>query len=93
MSEFIVDTSYSGYVYVGHAVGNVLKDDGEKQPYYNMYVISPVSSYTSVDYAAVGMKAEKKKCVTPDVFTGLTPGDKVKLFFDDKQRVIMAEID
>ena len=93
MSDFIVDGNYTGYVYVGHAIGNVVKDGGEKQPYYNMYVISPVSNYTSEDYAAVGMKADKKKCVSPDVFVGLTPGDKVKLFFDDKQRVIMAVID
>lgn len=91
--EFIVDGNYTGYVYVGHAVGNFDNDKGEKQPYYNMYVISPVSSFTSEDYSAVGFKAEKKKCVSADVFANLTIGDKVKLFFDDKQRVIMAAID
>ena len=91
--EFIVEDSYQGYVYVGHAVGNIVKDDGEKQPYFNMYVISPVSSYSSEDYSAFGFKAEKKKCVSADVFKNLTPGDRVKLFFDDKQRVVMSAID
>lgn len=93
MSEFIVDTNYQGYVYVGHAVGQFKNDRNEMQPYCNMYVISPVSSFTSEDYAAVGFKAEKKKCVSPDVFANLTIGDKVKLFFDDKQRIIMVAID
>lgn len=91
--EFIVDGNYQGYVYVGHAVGRFDNDLGDKQPYYNMYVISPVSTFTSEDYAAVGFKAEKKKCVSADVFANLNIGDKVKLFFDDKQRVIMAAID
>ena len=58
-----------------------------------MYVFSPVSTYESEDYKARGFKAEKKKCVSPQVFTGLEPGNKVRLFFDDKGRVIEAALD
>ena len=91
--EFIVGSEYQGYVFVGCAQGNFNSDDGDKRPYYQMFVISPVSSYTSDDYQASGFKAEKKKCVSPDIWAGLEPGDRVKLFFDDKSRVVMAALD
>lgn len=96
MSDFNVSGEYQGYVYVGHAQGrfDVETDAGvEKRPYYNIYVISPVSSYSSEDYSASGMKAEKLKCTDPSVWHDLKPGDRVKLFFDDKKRVQMAVLD
>lgn len=93
MSEFIVDADYQGYVYVGHAQGNFETDKGEKQSYFNIYVISPVSAYQSDDYQAFGFKAEKKKCFSADVWKDLDPGNRVKLFFDDKGRVVMAALD
>ncbi len=93
MSEFIVDGNYEGYVYVGNAKGNFEDDNGEMRPYYNMYVISPVSKFTSEDYSASGWKAEKKKCVSDTIWQDLVPGMQVKLFFDDKKRVVMAAID
>lgn len=93
MSEFIVDVDYQGYVYVGCAQGNFETERGEKQPYFNMYVISPVSTYQSEDYQAFGFKAEKKKCISADVWKDLDPGNRVKLFFDDKKRVVMAVLD
>ncbi len=45
-------------------------DKGQKvivmQPYYQLFVISPVSSYKSDNYSANGMKAEKcAACPTP----------------------------
>ena len=91
--EMIVDTEYAGYVFVGWAAGRFKTDRGEMMPYANMFVLTPVSSYESDDYQAMGMKAEKKKCLSPEVWEGLEPGDRVKLFFDDKQRVMMAALD
>lgn len=91
--EFTVSMDYEGYVYVGCAQGNFENDKGEKQAYYNMYVLSPVSSYVSEDYQASGMKAEKKKCISAEVWQDLEPGTRVKLFFDDKKRVVMAALD
>lgn len=91
--EFIVDSGYQGYIFVGSAQGNFQGEDGEKRAYYNMYVISPVSSYQSEDYQAFGYKAEKKSCVSSEVWKDLDPGSRVKLFFDDKRRVVMAALD
>ena len=91
--EFMVDMEYPGYVFLGWAAGQFVRNDGTKQPYYNMFVISPVSTYVSDDYEASGFKAEKKKCISSDVWEGLNPGDKVRLFFDDKQRVTMAALE
>ena len=95
--DFIISGEYQGYVYVGHAVGrfDVDLEDGttEKRPYFNMYVISPVSSYSSGDYKASGMKAEKLKCTDANVWRDLKPGDRVKLFFDDKKRVVLTALD
>lgn len=93
MSDFTVFGSYNGYIFVGCAQGNFeASRDGQKLPYYNMYVLSPVSSWSSEDYEASGWKAEKKKCISSDVWKGLDPGDHVMLFFDDKGRVIQAGI-
>ena len=58
-----------------------------------MYVLSPVSTYQSEDYEASGYKAEKKKCLSEEVWKDLNPGDKVRLFFDDKKRVVMCALD
>lgn len=91
--EMIVDTEYAGYVFVGWAAGRFKTERGEMMPYANMFVLSPVSSYESDDYQAMGMKAEKKKCLSPEVWADLEPGDRVKLFFDDKNRVVMAALD
>ena len=91
--EFIVSTEYPGYVFLGWAMGKFETKDGRRQPYYNMYVLSPVSTYTSEDYQAEGMKAEEKKCLSSEVWDGLEPGNRVKLFFDDKGRVVMAALE
>ena len=91
--DFVVDTSYSGYVFVGWAAGQFENDRGEKVPYANMFVLTPASTYESEDYKAFSMKAEKKKCLSPEVWKGLEIGNRVKLFFDDKQRVVMATLD
>ena len=84
--EFTVSTDYEGYVFLGWAQGRFEDDKGELRPYYNMYVLSPVSSYVSDDYEASGMKAEKKKCVSTDVWQGLVPGNRVKLFLCEEER-------
>ena len=91
--EFQVSTAYSGYVFLGWAKGQFEPEKGRKMPYYNMFVLSPVSSFHSEDYEAYGLKAEKKKCLPENVWEGLEPGDKVRLFFDDKGRIIEAALD
>jgi hypothetical protein len=91
--DFKISSEYQGYVFVGWAEGNFENDRGDKQPYFNMYVLGPVSTWESDDYQASGFKAEKKKCSSADIWKDLVPGDRVKLFFDDKKRVVMAALD
>lgn len=99
MSKFQVDTEFVGYTYVGHAsgkfdTGRMIVGNGqnvsEKQPYANIYVLQPVSSFQSEDYQGFGLKAQKLKCISPDVWANLELGEQVQLFFDDKKRVQMA---
>ena len=89
---FNVDLEYQGYVFLGGAQGTFEAQDRRRVPFFNMFVLSPASTYTSEDYRAFGLKAEKKKCLSGDVMEGLNPGDKVKLFFDDKGRVVSAAL-
>ena len=91
--EASIDLAYQGYVFLGWAASMFELKDGSKRPYYNMFVFSPVSTFESDDYKASGFKAEKKKCVNPDVWRGLEPGNKVRLFFDDKGRVIESALE
>lgn len=91
--QFTVDTGYQGYVFLGSAQGLFETQDGRRLPYFNMFVFSPVSTYSSPDYQAFGFKAEKKKCLNAEVWQGFNPGDKVKLYFDDKGRVQTAALD
>lgn len=93
MSGFKVDMEYQGYVFLGGAQGTFEARDGKRVPFFNIYVLSPASTYISDDYRAFGFKAEKKKCLSVDIVKGLSVGDKVRLFFDDKGRVIDAALD
>lgn len=94
--EFSISSEYAGYVFMGWAAGKFDADTDagtEKKPYFNLYVISPVSAYESDDYQARGFKAEKKKCISADIWKDFEPGDRIKLFFDDKKRVVLAALD
>ena len=62
----------------------------EMQPYYQLFVLSPVSSFTSENYSARGLKAEKLRCVSNAVWKDLKPMEVVNLYFDEKKRVSLA---
>lgn len=92
-ANIVVNSDFQGYIFVGCAQGNIVDEKTkEKHPYYQMFVLSPVSTFQSEDYQAFGFKAEKKKCISADVWKGLEIGNRVMLFFDDKGRVIQAGI-
>ena len=78
------------YIFVGSAEGRFENEKHEMQNYANIYVISPVSTYESEDYHAKGFKAEKLKCISPDVWKDLTPGELCQLYFTDKKAVALA---
>lgn len=94
MDDYIINGNYQGYTFLGCAQGNITDEaTGEKRPYYQMFAATPVSSFKSEDYSAFGWKAEKLRCIDAGVWKGLEPGNQVKLFFDDKKRVILAALD
>ena len=62
----------------------------EMVPYYQLFVLVPVSSYKSDNYNATGVKAAKLRCVSNAVWKDLTPMEVVNLFFDEKKRVALA---
>lgn len=91
---FYIDSNYKGYTYLGSAVGRFKTERGDMRDYCNLYVCSPVSDFVSEDYKGAGFKAEKKACLSSSVLgDGFTPGDKVKLFFDDRGRVQLIALD
>jgi len=57
---FQVDTKYQGYVFLDSAQGMFETKDGQRVPYLNMFVFSPVSTHSSDDYQVSGFKAEKR---------------------------------
>ena len=85
------------WVVTGWAEGRmeVERDEGgrrytEMQPYYHLFVLSPVSSFKSDNYSANGLKAEKLRCVSNAVWKDLHPMEVVNLYFDDKKRVALV---
>ena len=96
MSEKLYTFKDREWVVTGWAEGQMetdRKDDRGNpvmQPYYQLFVLSPVSSYKSDNYNANGLKAEKLRCVSNAVWKDLHPMEVVNLYFDDKKRVALA---
>ena len=77
------------YTIVGCAKGRFKRDDGEMQEYAHIYALSPVSSFKSESYEAIGQKAEKLKCASPSVWDGIKLGTQVQVLFNGRQQVAM----
>ena len=98
MSEKLYTFKDREWVVTGWAEGQMeterTDEKGNKaivmQPYYQLFVLSPVSSYKSDNYNANGLKAEKLRCVSNAVWKDLTPLEVVNLYFDEKKRVSLA---
>ena len=69
------------YLVVGWAQGLMDTEEedanGKKvnvqRPYYQLFVLSPVSSYKSDTYTACGLKAQKLKCASDAVWKNINP--------------------
>jgi hypothetical protein len=98
MSDKIYTFKENEWVVTGWAEGlmEVEREDdkGNKtvgmQPYYQLFVLVPVSTYKSDNYSATGIKAMKLRCVSNAVWKDLTPMEVVNLYFDEKKRVSLA---
>ena len=82
------------YIFVGWAKGRFDAEDRQtkqmyKKDYFNAYLISPVSDYKSEDYEAMGLKAEKYSCASPDVWKDLQPGEEVNVYFGEKKLIVL----
>lgn len=86
----VPDKFTDGYIYVGNAYGQFKTERGAMMPFFNMYVLSPASDFQSDDFHAAGLKCEKFKCVSEQVWEHITFGDHVRIFFDAKGRAIGA---
>ena len=76
----------TGYLYVGCGYGTFQTQNGNGT-YCNIFVLSPISADPSKGRYGVGWRAEKLRCVSPDVFKGLETGDRIDLDFDRYERV------
>lgn len=96
MSDKLYTFKENEWVVTGWAQGQMETDRTDDkgnpvmQPYYQLFVLSPVSSYKSDNYYANGLKAEKLRCVSNAVWKDLTPLEVVNLYFDEKKRVLLA---
>lgn len=96
MSDKLYTFKENEWVVTGWAQGQMETDRTDDkgnpvmQPYYQLFVLSPVSSYKSDNYNANGLKAEKLRCVSNAVWKDLTPLEVVNLYFDEKKRVSLA---
>ena len=82
------------FTIVGWSWGTFQTPDGRQQPYANLYVTSPVNQNQSETFHAVGYKAEKLRCVSPDVWkkAELVVGQDAILVFDRNGRVTYAKL-
>ena len=60
-------------LYVGYQYGQFQTDEGKTQPYCNCFFVTGFAGEESADYHFGGQKAVKKKCVKPDVWSGIAP--------------------
>ena len=88
----VPDKFKDGYIYVGNAYGSFTTERGQQMPFFNMYVLSPASDYQSPDFHAAGMKCEKFKCVSEQVWEHINVGDYVQVVFDAKGKAIGAAL-
>lgn len=87
-----MDNVNSGNVvtFLGAAKGKFKTEAGELRDYYSLFCFSPVSQQSSDTYSAFGYKAEKLRCVSPDIWEGFSPFDQVDLYYDRYGRVCRA---
>ena len=90
-TTFEVDTSFTGYVFVGGQYGKFKAQSGDMVEYCNMFVLCQPAD-ASENHHPFGLKADKLKCTSPAAFEGLQPGDRLRVFFDKYGRVQTVDI-
>ena len=74
-------------VFVGYGYGRFKNDRGDMQDYCNVFMLEDFTGSENSDYHFGGQKAVKYRCLKPELFADLTPGEVVRRFFDGKGRI------
>lgn len=74
-------------IFVGFNYGRFKEENGKLKDYCNVFVLEEFGGEQNEDYHFGGQKAVKHGCTSPDVFAGIKPGTKVKVYCDTKKRV------
>ena len=57
------------------------------QEYCNVFMLEDFTGSESDDYHFGGQKAVKYRCLKPELFKDIAPGEVVRCFFDGKGRI------
>lgn len=79
------------YQVTGYQYGNFKANDGSNVKYCNLFCISPITGEETVDFHFAGHKAYVFKCASSDVLKDVNVQDKVKLFFNQYQKVCLIQ--
>ncbi len=74
--------------FVGYNYGRFRNDRGQMQPYCNVFLLEEFSGEENEDYHFSGQKAVKYSCASPEVYKGVSIGELVTCFFDEKKKVV-----
>lgn len=80
------------YQVTGFQHGTFAGADGHKVSYCNLFCIAPITGTETDDFHFEGHKAFTFKCASPDVLDGIKPKDHVQLYFNQRQRVVLATV-
>lgn len=73
--------------YVGYAYGTFAGDDGQQHDYCNVFMLEDFSGDESDTRHYGGQQAIKYKCDSPEVFAKVTPGSKVRCYYDSRGKL------
>ena len=62
-------------VFVGYGYGRFKNDRGEMQDYCNVFMLEDFTGSENSDYHFGGQKAVKYRCLKPELFADLAPGE------------------
>ena len=71
-------------IFVGYGYGRFKNDRGDMQEYCNVFMLEDFTGSESDDYHFGGQKAVKYRCLKPELFKDIAPGEVVRCFFDGK---------
>ena len=78
-------------IFVGYNYGRFETKTGEMRDYCNAFMLEEFGGEMNKDYCFGGQKAVKYSCTKPEVWKNCEIGQRVKCWFDSKQRISYME--